>query len=373
MRELFFILLPLVVLRIVLSAPLSTEIFIQRGIYTLLVGLGEFSKRMYTDIDLVIDRTWYSPLHISKIEYEPFTKKGSAIMKIDDVKYSFDITEGNYRITDSRNKDLVLVPFRFLYLNKKIFHSDSISFAYNIKEEFSIIHQLYNKKHITRRAFAFSEKGQENKINFYYGELPQEQTNNKNRLKCKVNQKYSTWGCDIHSLTFSDKKYKPYIKDQYVYFQTNIQSILAPENFIHYLYDTIFKEYSENEQCEYSIDGKEARIICNNSEILQKLPKVYIKFDSGTIVIEEIMRKYYSGRWVCVFEKNYIDNDTDSKWVFGNGFLLLFSEVFDYDRSEITFYSDKYIIPIPYSKLPFILNIIMLIIMIIILQLSKDK
>ena len=85
------------------------------------------------------------------------------------------------------------------------------------------------------------------------------------------------------------------------------------------------------------------------------------------------MRKYYSGRWVCVFEKNYIDNDTDSKWVFGNGFLLLFSEVFDYDRSEITFYSDKYIIPIPYSKLPFILNIIMLIIMIIILQLSKDK
>ena len=73
MRELFFILLPLVVLRIVLAAPLSTEIFIQRGIYTLLVGLGEFSKRMYTDIDLVIDRTWYSPLHISKIEYEPFT------------------------------------------------------------------------------------------------------------------------------------------------------------------------------------------------------------------------------------------------------------------------------------------------------------
>ena len=74
-----------------------------------------------------------------------------------------------------------------------------------------------------------------------------------------------------------------------------------------------------------------------------------------------------------MLEKNYIDNDTDSKWVFGNGFLLLFSEVFDYDRSEITFYSDKYIIPIPYSKLPFILNIIMLIIMIIILQLSKDK
>ena len=371
MVKYFFLFAAFILWPIVLSEQLSTEIFVQRGIDTLLVGLGEFSKRMYTDIDLVIEKTWYSPYHISKIEYESFTKKGTTQMIIDEVNYSFDITEGTYRISDRKNKNLAQVSFSFLYLNQKLFHPDSISFAYNIKEEFSIIHQLYNKNYISRRAFAFSEKKQDNVIYLYYGDLPQDKINNKNKLTCKVNKEYSTWGCDIHSLSFSDNKYKPYRKKQYVYFQTNIEYILAPENFINYLYETIFKEYFINEQCSFSTDI-DSKIVCE-SEIIEKVPKVYIQFDSGTIIIEEIMRKYYQGRYACVFAKNYIDQGTDSKWVFGNHFLLRFSEVFDYDRSEITFYSDKYIINISYSKLPLILNIIILIIMIILLKLSKDK
>lgn len=358
---------------IVLSDPLSTEIFVQRGISTLLVSFTQFTKRMYTDIDLVMDKTRYSQNYLNQMDLEGFTNKGSGKMVIDDVEYSFDILEGIYRITDSNNKDIATIPFSFLYLNREGFRSDSISFAYNIKEEFSIIHQLYNRKYINRRAFAFSEGIITNKIKLYYGELPQKSIYNKAKLTCKVNNKYSTWGCDIHSIYFSNPSIKYQKSNQYVYFQTNIEYILAPEDFLTFLHNTIFISYFNSGLCFYDIDANEAKIVCNEY-ISDQFPKIYIRFDTGTFVIENIMRKYYNGFYSCIFEANYIDKGTKNKWIFGNYFLLFFSEVFDYDSSEITFYSDRHIITFnSYNQHLLILNIIILVIMIIILKLSQYK
>lgn len=175
---------------------------------------------MYTDIELVENHTWYSKRMISRADAYEGKYVGHTQIEIEDVMYKGDILQQDFRI-DSKNNSDIRVKINYVYIDHEFLNSlDSFSFAYQIEEEFSVVHQLYNNKYIAQRAFGFSLNETGRELLLHYGGLPKEVTQNKKKFSCKVNKNYPTWGCNLNKVSFSDNKYPSYNnKDQYVYFK----------------------------------------------------------------------------------------------------------------------------------------------------------
>lgn len=328
------------------SQILSSNILVQRGKDSLLVSLGNTTYKMYTDIELVANRTWYSKRMISRAEAYESRYVGHTQIEIEDVMYKGDILQQDFRIDSKDNSD-IRVKINYVYIDHDFLNSmDSFSFAYQIEEEFSVVHQLYNKKYIAQRAFGFSLNETGRDLLLYYGGLPKEVTQNKKKFTCKVNKNYPTWGCNLNKVSFSDNRYPSYDKkEQYVYFKKNELEIFAPEAYMNYVKETALKEYFNSGVCSYNEERQEMKIVCKCTEI-NSFPDIYFTFDNNQILILDhsmIFKRYYRNYCSFIIQKNYFDKDSDNKWIIGNDYLLQFAELFDYDNNEISFYGNHYI------------------------------
>ena len=302
---------------------------------------------MYTDIELVENHTWYSKRMISRADAYEGKYVGHTQIEIEDVMYKGDILQQDFRI-DSKNNSDIRVKINYVYIDHEFLNSmDSFSFAYQIEEEFSVVHQLYNNKYIAQRAFGFSLNETGRELLLHYGGLPKEVTQNKKKFSCKVNKNYPTWGCNLNKVSFSDNKYPSYNnKDQYVYFKKNEVEIFAPEAYMNYVKETALQKYFSSGVCSYNEERKEMKIVCNCTDI-HYFPDIYFSFDNNQILILDhsmIFKRYYRNYCAFIIQKNYFDKDSDNKWIIGNDFLLQFAELFDYDNNEISFYGNHYII-----------------------------
>ena len=346
---------------------IHSDILVQRKQDSLLMAVGNTTYSIYVDIDLVQNKTWFSKRRFDESVLFSDKNKGITEITIKNKKYTFNIVKDKWKFRE----DKIEVDFTFLFLNQELLNSiDIVSFAYKMDDEYSIIQSLYNNHHIEKRSFAITKIEQSYQISMYFGGIPIEQIGIQKSLKCPVQANYPTWGCILNQISFNSNKIFPKHINEYAYFQTNIYPILAPEDFFDYIYENVFYNQFKEKLCFYDQEDNKKIIVCYCNST-SNFPGMYFHFGNGSLYLDNeiLFHHYYRDQCSFIIEKNYIDNENDKKWIFGNVFLLLFDNLFDYDNNEITFYSKDKIFDL--NKGGFYCNKVIVIVNIILLLASN--
>lgn len=221
---------------------------------------------------------------------------------------------------------------------------NSLAFSYKFNDEkFSVIHQLYNEKKISKKIFAIGEYDKFNDYGeIYFGGIPDEIIVNKTfKGKCNVDDSYSTWSCSLKKIEINHHTY--HATNHYMYFQTNNEYIYAPQNFMSFIFESLDNNLKKDCYVYKSSFGGE-HLRCLN-DILDNLPNYTFIFDSTSfsIPIKDFFEPGYETSDSILFFSS-IENDRNDTWIFGNYFLSRYITVFDYEDKSISFYSNKYTI-----------------------------
>ena len=111
---------------------------------------------------------------------------------------------------------------------------------------------------------------------FYIGGIPEEiKKSNPYSISCKVNNRYSTWNCDLTEVRFNGDVYR---NDMPAIFQTNINTIAAPQKFYTYLMtnENAFKNEFDNKICEYHEEDEDNNPIFTEDTMIDVLESAEI-------------------------------------------------------------------------------------------------
>ena len=137
----------------------------------------------------------------------------------------------------------------FYSLNSKgIAYLNQFSFSYTITDHrMNLVSQLYSYSLINKKSFGF-DINKNSKGLMYFGSFPEEFIRNKTKGFCKMKDNQEYWGCDINKVIVNKEVYE---NKEEMLFITNETRIYAPQNFMNFLTDNIFKEYLRTKTCSY--------------------------------------------------------------------------------------------------------------------------
>lgn len=249
---------------------------------------------------------------------------------------------------DIKIKDKIINKLYYLITSQEqTFNEDiglSLSYKYN-DEGYSLIHHLYYSKVIDHLQFAFEikQKGIDGFI--YFGGIP-----NNTQLTlpyiglCEVDDNnYSSWGCSVHKITFKNNVYNI---DKYVLLHTGVNGYFL-SNEIYNVFVNIFKEEIAKNDCREKKNSFNIKwIVCSN--ILPKKFKENVTFEIGNFQMNISIRQLFECSFdECeskVYSKHYALDRTNNTYI-GIDFINLFNySVFDYERKQVVFYTDQFII-----------------------------
>ena len=267
------------------------------------------------------------------------------------------------------------------YCSENIF----LPFKFN-NSKVSMVHSLVGQKKISNPSFSVLIKGNNEKGSIFFGGVPENLIKNKYVAKCNVSNQFATWSCDLSKVMIIDKETGD-VYHYYTRFRSSFDlgeyKILAPKDFIDFLKLTYFKERLEKGHCNFipRDTGDYFHCICS---FFKQLPDVKFFFSNKEITLnmKQLFESYgkNSNGEDDLCDLYIIPNIGNPKeWVFGVGFLKNYITKFDYEKREVSFYSD-----IPFDsanidrgsllflKLLYLLLILLLSICSIILRLTKQ-
>lgn len=223
--------------------------------------------------------------------------------------------------------------------------SQHIGFALTFNDHsMSVIHQLKQHGYINELSFTFNN-GYRYIRELYLGKPPLTLFNKPmNKSTCIVNTTYPyvNWNCKIDYIYFTNHLYNKYNEHTLTYFNTVLYETKAPLSFVHFIKDVLLYEYVVNNRCKVE-ESRNAYIQCE-CDVLYELGEVSFVMNGlvHKFKIDEIFDIYevdLIGEDVC--ELVIITNRNEDAWVFGIGFMNKYISVFNYERKEISFYSEK--------------------------------
>ncbi len=256
-------------------------------------------------------------------------------------------------------KPIILNDFNFAVIkNTKGYDSrvGGFGFAYKFSDlKYSIIHFLYDKNLISKRAFGIIPNNnlKNNYGKFFFGGLPNQLINNLFKSYCKITNKYNFWSCEMSYVFFGEisEKYenKFYQNNDYSYFNSAEHRILVPIKFMEYLKENYFVEYLKNKSCEYILYGMNFRFECK-CDIIKNFEKLTFIFDSFqfTFNYSQLFQEYGGGICNSIIYSNHLRNNN---FIFGTPFLKNFYSEFSYDDKIVYFYSNKKFESIEWDKI----------------------
>ena len=290
------------------------------------------TKHMFLNTYLPFSVFWFNS---SQIKTERITKNNQALYlesTYPSVIYQTDIILNNNTKIDN------LFAYNIFYENSIFFKDVGLALGFNMKDEsFSIVHQLYNKKTIERLQFAFHNIGKDG--HFYIGGVPNEaHLSLPYKGIIKEGDGLPTWGFTIKTLFISNIEYN-----------VSIPAIISTASdclvISDYLYDlfakTILLEYINNKICQEKNDYDYNYITCNRTaahfgnKTAMIIDNIKVEFDTNAIITNRygIVSSYRN-------KERKVHNFTGA--VLGPQFLSLFNyTVFDYEKRQIEFYSDR--------------------------------
>ena len=226
-----------------------------------------------------------------------------------------------------------------------------LGFSHDIKEENSIVHQLYNSKFITQRQFS---------ILFLYpnwgtlsfgeeGTLIKDMKDKMLRQCSAVKGPY--WGCHLSGiyienveLPLEDEKIRKNNKnieiDQDTIFDIGIKDVILPEEvfdfFVKYFFDEkLFKE----KKCEILENNEYKKIICKGI-MKDKNINEFEKFSRVHFVFDDVVDIYVLGKYLFDDEKKFrvICIKENRNIILGTSFLSKYYMIYNYDEDKIKFF-----------------------------------
>lgn len=220
-----------------------------------------------------------------------------------------------------------------------------IPFGYQIRDEsFSPIFQLKKAKLINKMAFGLSFRDASHAY-MHFGGLPYHLIHNKYLAKCPINKRKPYWGCLMSKMYMT--KQNGYLNNQFnfdinefVFFQTIHNDILAPMSFMEKLKVNYFNQYFDNGECQYNNEYSYSTFSCKClNNILEGNLILVLNGINFSLPIKSFFHNYYSINHEerCTF---IIKGHNKEQWEFGTIFLKRYTTLFDYENKEILFYSN---------------------------------
>ena len=252
-----------------------------------------------------------------------------------------------------------------------------LAFGFRIHDiDYFIVKQLYNKHSIDKKQFSFNNKDK-GKGTLYIGGIPEENlTKMAFKGYCQVNSTLSPWGCML-SRVIANKASMYY--NTYAIFHSGFSGKIYSNKIFFLLVNTILKEEILNHIC-YTDTLMDYRIGVYCSEELQER-KVFnetIIFEFVNLIIDYPFSSFLTWsesiyKWNIEIWNNPYNYYINYQVIFGFNFFSSFNySHFDYDNSQIEFFSNVFSIRMKAQfftliKIISISNIFLLLISIIVL------
>ena len=226
-----------------------------------------------------------------------------------------------------------------------------LGFSHDIKEENSIVHQLYNSKLITQRQFSilFSYP---NWGTLSFGEEGTLINNMKDRMlrQCSA-VKGPYWGCHLSGiyienveLPLEDEKIRKNNKnieiDQDTIFDIGIKDVIIPEEVFDFFVKNFFDEKLFLEKkCEIIENSQYKKIICKGI-VKDKNMNEFEKFSRVHFVFDDVVDIYVLGKYLFDDEKKFrvICIKDNRNIILGTSFLSKYNMIYNYDEDKIKFF-----------------------------------
>ena len=339
------------------------------GKYNIILQHGTNYLLHYYELDMAAPYNWLSPYSLSLESASSLPSIGMGITNFRKQKslhyiiYKDSIVLGNTGKTYEN--------FQFYYFQNKTNYFDSIALAYKVKEgSLCLVHSLFFDSIIEHRRFAFI-RSKFFEGSFYFGGFPSEFKQKHYNASCHILEDRSTWGCKLPTIYLGESQFE---NIWFSYFQTNINLIKAPKQFIEFLSDNYFEDKINKGVCQ-KITVFTEHYECKCREI-KDFPD--IRFIFGSIVFRFNKDKLFvQFDTICQL---LIEQNTDGNhWIFGLPFVDEYGMEFDYEKKSITFYDtspfeilkDKIQISKSSPKTIIIINIILLVILSTILSIEQ--
>lgn len=171
----------------------------------------------------------------------------------------------------------------------------------------------------------------------FFGGIPKEYNNQyKYNTKCKANDNYVPWGCQINKLYVNNAEYN--LKTYGIMSSTQMYMIIS-----YYFYNIMTSTVYNNTSCHSIEDPFDNRkhLFCTDKTVIANTNGfVSFEFDNNikaTIKSDLLFNCKYKDGCESLFASN---DKNHSLFQFGGQFLRLFNRItFDYDNKEITFSS----------------------------------
>ena len=212
------------------------------------------------------------------------------------------------------------------------------AFKYH-NESFSLVHQLKQNVFIDRAVFAlYLDEPSLNKGTIYFGGIPQEVIEHKNKLSCKVSDAYTPWGCTLNTIIVNNDMINI---NRYSFFQSNEQAIIFPYDImLRIISSPAIQYYITKGICEFIEESSWNYINCLQSSFYPNNKiEMYFVFDNKgyKLTIDEL---FYCSSMVCSSNFYSVPAKYGDMIIFGNAFLNKYVAEFDYDAKTVSFYSD---------------------------------
>lgn len=304
--------------------------------YESLLKVQESNNSLIAIPNISSNITWFSDVVFDQ-NLSFFKVVGEDKIKIEDQFYNAYEVEANLEVS------VVAKNFRFFYApNPPGILLDSLGLAFKFSDiKYSIIHQLKLQGIIDKLQFGISKVLVEDDGLIYIGGMFNSILVNFEKVSCKINPNYATWGCNLNYFYINDNVTMGYQIMDYSYFSTETNNIIVPEHFFEYLKKNIFHKYLEDNTCviEERYD-KNIKFKC-------KCPSIN-DFPTFTFVIDNIKfsfskyRLFDNGGANCNFliQTNKKKTNNNNVWILGTQFFNQYYTLYDYESETVTFFQD---------------------------------
>lgn len=238
----------------------------------------------------------------------------------------------------SKKNGLTIENWRYNLIESKsnppLVWKQRIGLAYKLASN-SFISQLRDKGLISSLSFSITHSTNNKTINLNFGGIPEDVIKDKHYSKCRVNKESIEWSCSLNKIIVNNTSI---VNTDYAYFGSESMFIYAPVSIYNVVYDNYIADGFKTKMCKFERNEFFDYTIFCSQEYIRNLADI-------TFVIEYYNYQMNSSRiFECLYNNcKYLmmPNIKSNKWIIGISFIDSFETLFDYERGEIVFYSDR--------------------------------
>ena len=302
--------------------------------YHLYITLGTPCDAAIFAINLLTNYSYITPLNYNRTNsssVKSFGKKLSPL-ELEQKNISCELLQETIELVISMNNDILIDDMYFYYFNYTFVNKNTLTFAHIIPDtNFSILHNLYNRKKIDKLQFALF-KTEEERGYFYFGGVPDNIIANLSNITITIEKDSKIWNAPLNKMIIGDKEFN---NKHPMRFETNERKILFPHEMFAYLQDNIFNEYVKNKSCTFKQDNNVYECIGEHTKFFPNIDFIIsnIKFPLNG---ENLYKKNFD-----VLTYQLSENLNGDEIIIGVPFFDKYPVLFDYENSLMTFYRNS--------------------------------